>query len=800
MSSVHDTLNEVEELLRTIKVQRAEDLLRALLQSMGHQELRVWEADVRRTIDKFLPKRRKVLTQALEKRLEAKGEKPPAGGPAELHADVAQIEADLRSRLAELSSRHIFQWSTYYRDFLSISFDRFLNAFVASSHGDEIPQILHREIAFHSNDIFGKGYRHVSSIPGNTPQHAVNKSLGGVQRFLELPIEFYSAKASVGMEVRSARGLRQLSSSFVSGILEGYGGTQFGDQSGWQLLAQYPRSWVQYSGFLTYEDLVKLLVSIESGDVRDWISRSVRPLTEALDELASGVGDYAPLPTLGVLVWEHRRLDVAVRPPPDSSQPRLIEVQCFLDAAAVSRSALEEAVGRGVAVIIAPLGSGLQEYVSGNSNLRRVVADTSEGSVSRQARRIRNILDYAIYQRRGPRREGFAPLTYNFARDFPLQDPSRVRYFQVHRSSVHDLLRTLERRTGVRLWCSVRRSGKTTACFDLGTTTGTSIVVSQTCGSTGLIPDDDRFIDEVSQALLDARPIPKSFFRDAVERCSPGKGDTGQRFVFVLDEYETLFERLKASALRDAELRYTIVQPLLNQMVAFSTSNLVVFMGQRPDAHFILMDQNQLSPYIEQDSFPLFYHAAQGEAGEFAEFVRKVLTERIEIDASFLDEVYAETSGHPFLTVNVLVSFVDWLIEHKRELHELQVSGHDFRVFAHSELASFNVSMSPEYSLFRGAVTEAMSDDMKVHDPWLYLVYSATREIALTSPDSLSCTYQDFSAIADSLGLPEMGFTANSLLSTAIQSNFLAYEDDTVRPRIRLLGRIAGVCPRRAST
>src|SRR5204863_4372926 len=115
---------------------------------------------------------------------------------------------------------------------------------------------------------------------------------------------------------------------------------------------------------------------------------------------------------------------------------------------------------------------------------------------------------------------------------------------------------------------------------------------------------------------------------------------------------ETLFGRLKSAVAREPDLRYTVAQPLLNQMVSFTRENLLVFLGQQPNAHFILMDQNQLSAYVQQDSFPLFQHEDGTMQGELAELVRKVLTERVSVDPSFVDGVHSETAGHPFLAVN----------------------------------------------------------------------------------------------------------------------------------------------------
>ena len=42
----------------------------------------------------------------------------------------------------------------------------------------------------------------------------------------------------------------------------------------------------------------------------------------------------------------------------------------------------------------------------------------------------------------------------------------------------------------------------------------------------------------------------------------------------------------------------------------FSHENLLVFPGQEPGKHFILMDQNQIAPYVRPEPFPLFEHAS----------------------------------------------------------------------------------------------------------------------------------------------------------------------------------------------
>ena len=160
----------------------------------------------------------------------------------------------------------------------------------------------------------------------------------------------------------------------------------------------------------------------------------------------------------------------------------------------------------------------------------------------------------------------------------------------------------------------------------------------------------------------------------------------------MLDEYETLFGRLNSAVMREPDLRYTVAQPLLNQMVTFTRDNRLVLLGQQPNAHFILMDQNQLSPYVEQDAFPLFEHDEGTTDGELAELVRKVLTERVHVEPEFLDGVVEETAGHPFLTVNMLVELGDWLIETERSVSSLTLDARDFERFRRQKLRPRTIS------------------------------------------------------------------------------------------------------------
>jgi hypothetical protein len=58
MSGVEDTIEEIQEMVRTVKVQQAYETLDGLLYSMGEREIRVWEHELRRCIEHFHPQDR----------------------------------------------------------------------------------------------------------------------------------------------------------------------------------------------------------------------------------------------------------------------------------------------------------------------------------------------------------------------------------------------------------------------------------------------------------------------------------------------------------------------------------------------------------------------------------------------------------------------------------------------------------------------------------------------------------------------------------------------------------------------
>lgn len=749
--------------------------LEALIGEMDSDQLSEWRPEIEESIGKFWPKRRKNLSELLEQKT-AKAEPDP------------DLATDFRKALDELRERHIFQWSTFYRDCLGEYLPRFLRE-MDGGPPETIARSLSELLAAHTRETFLKGYEFVRGERRH--DEAVRKSLNGLSRFLALPLDFYSVRSSTPSEPESAFSLRLAVSAAVSGILDGYAATSFGRQKGSVILLRFQRSWMHYMAFLIPRHAENVIDHLGAGPLTDGLRTSVLPLLDALDRFYQRPDDYRPLPVAGQYAWLQRRLDITVRPPRDAVSQRLMEVNAFWDEGFVSPADMEDAARRQVTLVVAPLRPDVQKIVSERPELAEIIVPVS-GTREETATRAFKIWNGVLGALRSDP-SSTVPITLNFAREFPLHDQNRDRatLFHVARTSVRDLLRTFERRPGVRLWCSVRRSGKTTACLDLDSTSGESNIVSQTCGAAR--SDDTRFHDLVRAAVEKGDMISGRFVQDAVAQCAPLVNDEDKRLVLVLDEYETLFRLLKTAAERKPAIRHAVVQPILNQLMIFSYDNLLVFLGQQPDAHFILMDQNQLAPYVQQDAFPLFEHAPRTTVGEFSELVRSILANRIECAASFLDALFAETAGHPYLTANVLGEFVEWLIEEKRRQHGLQVQGNDFAEFARRKLNADRMLLSPDYQFFRYAAAEAMSMQGYRDNQWLFTAYWVLRELSKNGVGGFRVERSGFPDLMDRIPVPqgEPAPDCNEILRSASQANFLSYDDEWVRVRIPTLGRIA---------
>ena len=812
MSAIEDRLTEIDHLLARCLADDPERKLKALIDELNSDQLTEWRPKIEKSIGKFRPKRRRNLSAFLESALfeqktakvdpreapDHKGLSAPSTLTTPARTRIAEPDPDLatdfRRALDELRERHIFQWSTFYRDCLAEYLPRFLRKMGAGPSDDDA-RSLSELLADHTRETFLKGYEFALGAHGH--DEAVRKSSNGLSRFLALPLDFYSVRSSAPSEPGPLSSLRLSVSAAMSGILDGYASTSFGRQKGSAVLPRFQRSWMHYVAFLIPRHAENVVDRLDAGSLADGLRTSVLPLLDALEMFYQRSDDYRPLPVAGQYAWRQRRLDVTVRPPRDAVAQRLVEVNAFLDEGFVSMADMEDAARRQVTLVIAPLRPDVQKMVSERRELAEIVVPASgtRDEVTARSFRIWNSALGALHS--DP--NSTVPITLNFARHFPLHDQNcdRATLFHVARTSVRDLLRTFERRPGARLWCSVRRSGKTTACLDLDSTSGDSNIVSQTCGAArpqGDDGDDDtRFYSLVCEAVEKGRMISRKFVEDAVAKCAPPSNDEDKQLVLVLDEYETLFNQLKTAVEREPNIRYTVVQPFLNQLMTFSYDNLLVLLGQQPDAHFILMDQNQLAPYVQQDAFPLFEHAPRTTVGEFPELVRKILTDRIECTASFLDALFEETAGHPYLTANVLGEFVEWLIEDRRPRRGLHVRDADFTDFAHRKLNADRILLSSDYRFFRQAAAEAMSAQGYRQTPWLFTAYWALRELSNHGVGGFRVERSGFPELMARIPVPqgEPAPDCNDILQSASQANFLSYDDEWVRVRIPTLGRIA---------
>ena len=799
MASIDLHLERLEALIE--QPQRrgdAETQVRALLLTLGKEELRVYEPDLRRVISRFLPKRRKDLELELARHIAIATTPPPptTTPPVENNPDreLEQLRTRLRRGLADLHDRRIFQWNTAYRDYL---IDEFANiaAFARDGYGPEpVAAVLVEELRQHAHAVFTKAFDHATSA-GASDEHALTKQLMGLQRFLELPIEIYTIRGARSDD--SPQALRLLISAALTSIIAGFADCTFHETTGARILADRPQWWAHQLGFLSAPHL-RLLATLLDGSLRDGIETIAAPFAEAIDTVVSNGRGAAALPVISQFVSDTRRLDIAFRPVALDAR-RFIDVHCYLDATATTLQALEESAARNVALVVARLRSDLHEWVVENRTLRAVLVSLSDDTADqvRGRARITEIIGYAFADH-GTLPRIDQPLRANFAENFPIQQGLLPRVYHVYRASVRELLRTFERRNGVRTWSSVRRSGKTTATFDLASTS-LSTVVAQTC-TTGARPETDSVFFRLVQHAIDQREgLPHTFFSDAVKACAPTRSPGAMRYVFVIDEYERLFQELEAAA-SDNAMRLRVVLPLLDQMAAFGRDNLLVFLGQEPTAHAILMDQNPLSPYVFQDSFPLFRHEKGETRSEFTELLRKVLIEPVQFDATFADAIYDETAGHPFLTVKLLVAFVDWLIQQERPISQLAFTAEDFLAFAPHGLSKLAVSRSDEYAFFVRAVAWSLTPEARARTPWAHAVYTVLARLAQETWPLLACSMSDFRTIVEDALPAELNYAPEYLLTSAERANFLTVEGDTVRPKIKLLARVAGVSTRQVTT
>lgn len=825
-STTDDILIEIDQLLKPGKpLDAPERRLTHLIHSLPPAELSKRREDILKRVagleHGFVRpgRRRKRLSQLIHDRLtgtstqdatcatNAPGVSAHPPTPPQLQSLLRLIDS-FRYTLDDLSQRHIFQWAIY-QDRLAKHFESLLGHMTQApptAPGDSLADLF----ASHSRTIYTKGYRYVSSNLRNHDD-AIQKSLNGLSRFLDLIIGFYSARTSSfsqPSDYGAALALRFVVSSALRGILEGYSNVEFGRQTGRELLPRFQRQWVRYVLFLTPPHATRIIDHIESGPLSAGLRTAVLPLLHTIQKTFDVEHkNHFLLPTSAQFLWIQRRLDVTILSPTSPSQ-QLFRASVFLEEGFSTFEDVEDAVRRHApALVIAPLRSDVRRIVERQPEHLSVVVpidDTQPEGATDRAFRTLNATVLESYKSR----IHTLPVISNLALDFPLASANLRGFFRVPRTSINDMLRIFERRSGIRLWCSVRRSGKTMACYYMASTSGDSIVIPQTFGASEIDDSDGQEQDgqqidkrlhmRIAGAMESGKMISQTFIGDVISECAPT--DTkNKKIVLIIDEYEGLFHLLKEQIIRNPNIRHSIAFPILNQLTSFSRRNLLVLLGQRPDAYSVLMSQNQLAPNVEQDSFPLFAHQSGTKTGEFSDLLRRILPgNTIRYTTGLLDVLFRETAGHPFLTVAVLREFIGWLINDRQPRIGVTVTEEDFAGFTDARLDRNGIMISDEFEILRGAAANALSMWSYRDEPWLYAVYWTLRKLAGES--TFSVRESEFRDVIADVPVPQMLRTEGAdegiptwaeVLRTATKSNFLSRDGDRVKIKIPTLGRIA---------
>lgn len=795
------SLTAISGLIQANLVRQASTQLTELIRTIAPHELVLASHDIRHQIEGFQKQRRRDLLQELERRLVNVAPGQPAGEMRTVRSPVSPLATDhlisvrLSAMLQDLANNHIFKWAPNYRDVLRFIVDSALNELPGSGVIESELSAISVQFATHSKDIFSRG--HAFQIRrGLMPAVAELKSISGLQAFLDLVVSIYLERRQAVVSTGEAGILWGITSAMLGGISSGYGAVDLGGVAGWHLIAKNPRSWVPPMGFCRGAELMAFFEEFPSSCRDEDLFRALVGTSLAIDRLAHKFyGDDILLPRQSRMsIQGPARLDITLAAKRGTRRQDLL-VTCFWQGKLMSNQPITAAHAMRAAVVVAALDERTAAWIE-REGVHGVVNIDGHAAESQQIHHLSELI-FACLEAQEIRDDGYggpSVITHNFAGDFPLDDPDFRRQFMVQRHSVKRQLQEFDGTTGIHLWCSVRRSGKTTAAQELADSSGASVVVTQTMDRVPRFPLQNIFSTRVSEAFKAGGELADDFFAGVVRECALAATAVdagGRRIVFIIDEYESLFALIDAHSRRDSALKVMVALPLLSQMVDFATRNLLIFMGQRPDAYLVLSAQNQLSPLVRQHSFPLFDHIEGAEDTEFSQLLSYVLGEKLPFDASFAAGVYDETSGHPYLTVNLMVDFCDYLIGNRYRLGEAALTGQQFADFTRDRLAAAALKRSPHYEFFHGQMAEYLSEQARGDEPWLCAIANILRTLATKHPRNFTCAFSSYEQWAAPIGAAAR-MSAARLLTTGAYGNFLRDTSGQVSAGVRLLARLAG--------
>lgn len=795
-------ISNISGLIEINLVSDASGRLHQLIKLLPRDEFFLVSPEIRTLIEKFLKQRRRDLSIAFETRIQQLNDRSRSDNNRrkDLQSPLL-VEVRLSTRvgalLKTLGDKHIFKWTPHYRDTLEFIAATALSELNGTGEFESEIASIGEQFSSHAEDIFCRGYDFQINR-GLSPDVAEIKSVSGVQSFLDLIISIFLDSRNQISSAKQANVLWGLTSVAITGVLRGYGFLQFEHGTGWSLLAKNTRVWVPPLGFCRGSEVLAFFEDFPSAFRASDLQLVLSATTLAVERIAHQFhGEEILLPRLSRMsVQGQTRLDLTLSARRGEITRDLL-ITCFWGGKITNYQPIRAAQALRATAIIAALDERVREWIE-REDAQGIIDASEVSEEQQQVHHFAELIAAEIERHNLDEETNTDPtiITHNFARDFPLDDPDFRRQFMVERHSVKKLLEEFDGSVGIHLWCSVRRSGKTTAAQELADVSGQSVVVAQTMDRLPRQPIQNIFSRRLTEAFEEHRELKDDFFVSVVRECTLASTATdisNRRIVFIIDEYESLFGLIDAYVRNDVGLKVLVALPLLSQMVDFATSNLLIFMGQRPDAYLILSAQNQLSPLVNQHNFPLFNHTENARDTEFTQLLAYVLSDKLAFDASFATAVFTETSGHPYLTVNLMVDFCDWLIGNKFRITGEALSAQLLTNFTKDRLTPAALKKSPHYEFFHGQLADYLSERGRRDEPWLYAIANTLRYIA-TKPGGFACAFTTYENWAEPLSLVAR-MSPGRMLSTGSKANFLREQGGRVLPGIRIMARIAGSAP-----
>ena len=250
--STRTKIAELAVLIGNWEMERADASFREIVHTLRDEALTLASPELRELVKGFHKTRQRKLSELLERTL--------AGGSLEEEVSplILATPESARQRgdryaagLDGLRDKHIFQWVNHYRPYIRYIFRDMIEQLRDRATWDD--EIIELELVFaeHSQDIFERGFSFTTE-KGFQFDVAIAKSAGGLQRFVYLIMSLLVEETGLIRGAPAARLAWDVVSSMISGVLRGYGRSDFGTKSGWVVLLGCTRVWLPALGFVPF--------------------------------------------------------------------------------------------------------------------------------------------------------------------------------------------------------------------------------------------------------------------------------------------------------------------------------------------------------------------------------------------------------------------------------------------------------------------------------------------------------------------------------------------------------------------